>query len=67
MGPADLSTLKSELLSLEKLIHEPLHRQSQITSRLRLAGVELPVAGPYESHLLDHGTEEFKAVLAIFP
>ena len=63
MGPADLSTLKSELLSLEKLIHEPLHRQSQIMSRLRLAGVELPVAGPDESH----GTEEFNAVLAIFP
>ena len=41
VAPAELSCLKSELLSLEKLIHELLHRQSQIASRLRLAGVEL--------------------------
>ena len=41
VAPADLSCLKSEFLSLEKLIHELLHRQAQIASRLRLAGVEL--------------------------
>eukprot|EP00064_Thunnus_orientalis_P005318 superscaffoldBa00000514_g5332 len=39
MAPAELSCLKSELLSLEKLIHELLHSRSQITSCLRLAGM----------------------------
>lgn len=53
VAPAELSCLTAELLSIEKLIHELLHRQSQLTSRLRLAGAELTLAPVSEPSLRD--------------